>query len=158
MRGNRRPSHAIHMAAVTQIAHKNSDGHACYQRRLAEGKTPSEARRALKRKISNAIYARLQADARARAKGPGGQPGNGTESSAAGSHPARQLFGPATPEPATTLRPPRPSRPRPPARTPARPGTPDQRREEGAERARDPLRRPDRPPAEPEMARYDIRQ
>ena len=157
MRGNRRLNHAVHMAAVTQIAHKHSDGHASCQRKLAEGKTPAEARRALKRKISNAIYARLQADARARAKGPGGQPGNGTESSAAGSHPARQLFGPATPEPATTLRPPRPSRTRPPASTSARPGTPDQRREEGAARARHPRRRPDRLPAEREMARYDIR-
>jgi transposase len=114
MRGNRRLNHAIHMAAVTQIAHKHSDGHAYYQRKLSEGKTPAEARRALKRKISNAIYARLQADARraakTTAKGPGGQPGNGSISSATGSHPARQLFGQATPEPATTLR--RPARTR----------------------------------------------
>ncbi len=94
------------MAAVTQIAHKHSDGHAYYQRKLAEGKTPAQARRALKRKISNAIYARLQADTRTRAAGPGGQPGNDTKSSAAGSHPEHQLFGQATPEPATTLRPP----------------------------------------------------
>jgi transposase len=109
MRGNRRLNHAIHMAAVTQIAHKHSTGHAYYQRKLAEGKTPAEARRALKRKISNAIYARLLADARRAATpartGPGGQPGNDSASSAASSHPARQLFGQATPEPATTLRP-----------------------------------------------------
>ena len=116
MRGNRRLNHVIHMAAVTQIAHKHSDGHAYYQRKLAEGKTPAEARRALKRKISNAIYARLQADARARAAGPGGQPGNDSASSAAGSHPERQLFGQATPRPAATLRPPaRPSRKKSPA-------------------------------------------
>ena len=57
MRGNRRHCHVIHMAAVTQTDCKHSDGHACYQRKLKEGKTPSEARRALKRKISNAIYA-----------------------------------------------------------------------------------------------------
>jgi transposase len=106
MRGNRRLNHVIHMAAVTQTAHKNSDGRAYYQRKLAEGKTPAEARRALKRKISNTIYARLPADARTQAAGPGGQPGNDTESSAAGSHPARQLFGQATPEPADSLRPP----------------------------------------------------
>ena len=108
MRGNRRLNHAIHMAAVTQIAHKHSQGHAYYQRKLAEGKTPAEARRALKRKISNAIYARLQADARhptqTAAKGPGGQPGNGPISSATGSHPEGQLFGSATPGPAPTLR------------------------------------------------------
>jgi transposase len=53
MRGNRRLNHAIHMAAVTQIAHKNSLGRAYYLRKLAKGKTPAEARRALKRKISN---------------------------------------------------------------------------------------------------------
>jgi len=110
MRGNRRLNHAIHMAAVTQIVHKHSTSHAYYQRKLAEGKTPAEARRALKRKISNAIYARLLADARRAAspagKGPGGQPGNDSASSAASSHPERQLFGRATPEPATSLRPP----------------------------------------------------
>jgi transposase len=110
MRGNRRLNHAIHMAAVTQTDCKNSDGRAYYQRKLAEGKTPAEARRALKRKISNTIYARLQADARAPAAGPGGQPGNDPESSAAGSHPARRLFGQATPEPADSLRPPRHAR------------------------------------------------
>jgi len=93
MRGNRRMNHAIHMAAVTQTDCKNSDGRAYYQRKLAEGKTPAEARRALKRKISNTIYARLLADARKQAAGPGGQPGNDSASSAAGSHPARQLFG-----------------------------------------------------------------
>ncbi len=83
MRGNRRLNHAIHMAAVTQIAHKHSEGHAYYQRKLAEGKTPAEARRALKRKISNAIYARLRADAHSAASapqaGPEGQPGNDPE-------------------------------------------------------------------------------
>jgi transposase len=105
MRGNRRLNHAVHMAAVTQIAHKHSTGHAYYQRKLTEGKTPAEARRALKRKISNATCARLVADARARAAGPGGQPGNDTKSSAAGSHPEHQLFGQATPEPSATLRP-----------------------------------------------------
>jgi transposase len=98
------------MAAVTQIAHKHSEGRAYYQRKLAEGKTPAEARRALKRKISNTIYARLLSDARraagAATTGPGGQPGNDSASSAAGSHPARQLFGQATPEPADSLRPP----------------------------------------------------
>ena len=120
MRGNRRLNHAIHMAAVTQIAHKHSQGHAYYQRKLAEGKTPAEARRALKRKISNAIYARLQADARrarAAAAGPGGQPGNGSASSAASSHPDNRLFGQATPGPAASLRPPA----RPGAQTPHTP-------------------------------------
>jgi transposase len=39
-RGNRRLNHAIHMAAVTQISHRHSDGRAYYERKLAEGKTP----------------------------------------------------------------------------------------------------------------------
>jgi transposase len=101
-RGNRRHGHAIHMAAVTQIRHRHSEGRACYDKKLAEGKTPKEALRALKRQISNAIFACLQADARraaARAKGPGGQQGNDSAACAAGSHPRHRLFGQATPGP-----------------------------------------------------------
>jgi transposase len=109
LRGNRRINHAIHMAAITQLRHKHSEGRAYYDKKVAEGKTHKEALRSLKRKISDAIFARLQADARraaaARASGPGGQPGNDPDSSAASSHPERQLFGPATPGPATTIRP-----------------------------------------------------
>ena len=97
LRGNRRASHAIHMAAITQIRNRHSDGRGYYDRKIAEGKTHKEALRSLKRRISNAIYARLRADARqaaaASAKGPGGQPGNDPDSSAAGSHPERRLFG-----------------------------------------------------------------
>jgi len=37
---------------------------------VAEGKTPKEALRALKRQLSDAIFARLQADARRTAPGP----------------------------------------------------------------------------------------
>jgi transposase len=101
-RGNRRLNHAIHMAAVTQVRHRHSDGRAYYDKKLAEGKTRKEALRALKRQISNAIFACLQADARraaGRAKGPGGQPGNDSVTSAAGSHPGHRLFGQATPGP-----------------------------------------------------------
>jgi transposase len=101
-RGNRRLNHAIHMIAVTQIRHRHSPGRAYYDKKLAEGKTGKEALRALKRQISDAVFARLQADARhAAAKSPGGQPGNDSASSAAGSHPEHRLFGQATPGPAT---------------------------------------------------------
>lgn len=110
-RGNRRLNYAIHMAAVTQIAHKNSQGRAYYLRKVAKGKTAAQARRALKRKSSNTIYARLRAEARRLGTtpeaGPGGQSGNDCAFSAAGSHPDNRLFGPATPEPADSLRPPR---------------------------------------------------
>lgn len=109
LRGNRRLNHAIHMAAITQIRHKHSQGRAYYDKKLAEGKTHKEALRALKRRISDAIYAALAADARRAAaacpQGPGGQPGNHSVTRAAGSHPAHRRFGQATPRPATTLRP-----------------------------------------------------
>ena len=107
-RGNRRLNHAIRMVAVAQIRYRHSPGRACYDRKQAEGKTPKEALRSLKRRISDAIFTRLQADARqaaAHAKGPGGQPGNDSVASAAGSHPRHRLFGQATPGPGPTLRP-----------------------------------------------------
>jgi transposase len=107
LRGNRRLNHAIHMAAITQIRHKHSDGRAYYDRKIAAGKTHKEALRCLKRRISDAIYTRLRADARqatACAKDPGGQPGNHSVSRAAGSHPEHRLFGQATPGPEASLR------------------------------------------------------
>ena len=109
-RGNRRLNHAIHMAAITQIRYRHSGGRAYYDRKLAEGKTHKEALRSLKRRISDAIFTRLQADAQRAAaaagtEGPGGQPGNDSVASAAGSHPRHRLFGQATPGPESTLRP-----------------------------------------------------
>ncbi len=88
-KGNRRLNHAIHMAAVTQVSHLHSPGRAYYDRKIAEGKTGKEALRSLKRRISDVIYAALVADAHLRTQaGPGGQTGNVSDSSAAGSHPA----------------------------------------------------------------------
>ncbi len=105
-RGNRRLNHAIHMAAVTQIRYRHTKGRTYYDKKLAEGKPPKEALRALKRQVSDAIFACLQEDARraAAARSPGGQPGNHSPTRAAGSHPDHRLFGQATPGPAT-LRP-----------------------------------------------------
>ena len=62
-RGNRRLNHALHIAAVTQIAH-DTPGRIYFERKLAEGKTRKEALRALKRRISDAVYRQLLADAR----------------------------------------------------------------------------------------------
>ena len=64
LRGNRRINHAIHMAAITQIRHRHSDGRAYYDKKVTEGKTHKEALRSLKRRISDAIFACLLADAR----------------------------------------------------------------------------------------------
>jgi transposase IS116/IS110/IS902 family protein len=61
-RGNRRINHAVHMAAVTQIRYPHSGGRACYDKKLAEGKTPKEALRALKRQVSDAICKHLKTD------------------------------------------------------------------------------------------------
>jgi transposase len=122
-RGNRRMNHAIHMAAVTQIRHRHSEGRAYYDRKRAEGRSGKEAIRVLKRRISDAIYARLRDDALHTTRpvtGPGGHTGNDSVASAAGSHPEHRLFDQATPGPDITLRPaanrarsPRPKAPSP---------------------------------------------
>jgi transposase len=104
--GNRRMNHMIHIAAATQIR-LNTEGRAYYRRKLAAGKTRAEAMRCLKRRISDAIYRQLCADATAALvervnAGPGGQGGASLPSSAAGSNPHtdasdQPLPGPAKP-------------------------------------------------------------
>lgn len=63
-RGNRQLNHALHVAAVVQTS-RDTPGRAYFQRKLAEGKTPKEAYRALKRRISDAVYKQLRNDRRA---------------------------------------------------------------------------------------------
>ncbi len=63
-RGNRRLNHALHCAAITQIRHRHSPGRSYYDRKLAEGKTPREAIRALKRRLSDVVWRHLVADVR----------------------------------------------------------------------------------------------
>ena len=80
------------MALVLAIHFAHSPGRDYYERKRAEGKTGREPIRSLKRRISDLIYAHLVADAKAAGtwrSGPGGQPGNVTESSATGSHPEK---------------------------------------------------------------------
>ncbi len=43
LRGSRRINHAIHMAAITQLRHKHSEGRACYNKKVA-GDLPPVAR------------------------------------------------------------------------------------------------------------------
>jgi hypothetical protein len=64
-RGNRKLNHAMHLIAVTQTAH-DTPGRAYYDRKIAEGKTKKEALRALKRRISDAVWRQLQVDLTAR--------------------------------------------------------------------------------------------
>ena len=67
--GNRKMNHMLHIAAATQ-ARLNTEGRAYYRRKLAEGKTRMEAMRCLKRRISDAVYRQLLADARDAAMAP----------------------------------------------------------------------------------------
>ena len=90
-RGNRQLNHAVHMAAVTQIRNHGTAGRIYYDRKVDAGMGRKAALRALKRKVSDAIYTRMMADAAspgsAEKQDPGGQSGNDSASSAAGSHP-----------------------------------------------------------------------
>ena len=123
--GNRRMNHMIHIAAISQIR-LDTPGRAYYRRTRADGKTKLEALRCLKRRISDALFRQLLADAeRARmgyapelvGTGPGGHCGASQESSAVDLPPHidtsdQPLPGPAKP----TLQPPesarKPSHPR----------------------------------------------
>ena len=62
--GNRQLNRALHLVAVCQIR-TNSPGREFYQRKLGEGKTPAEARRALKRRLCDTIYRHLIGDQQA---------------------------------------------------------------------------------------------
>ncbi|WP_405164489.1 hypothetical protein OG203_05055 [Nocardia sp. NBC_01499] len=65
-----------------------SVGRTYYDRRKAEGKTSMEAMRALKRRLSNVVYARMLDDqSRWEKVSPGGQSGATLDSSATGSTP-----------------------------------------------------------------------
>src|SRR4051812_25212480 len=79
--GNRKVNHMLHIAATSQIR-LDTDGRVYYRRKLAAGKTKMEAMRCLKRRISDAVYRQLVADARASKTGPGGHCGASLTSSA----------------------------------------------------------------------------
>jgi transposase len=88
--------------AIVQLRH-DTDGRAHYRRKIAAGKTSMEAMRCLKRRLSDAVYRQMLADAAAAnaatapvtddpaapslVTGPGGQAGTSTGSSADDSNP-----------------------------------------------------------------------
>src|SRR5450759_3236257 len=112
--GNRRMNHMIHIAAVSQIR-LDTDGRAYYRRKQAAGKTKLEALRCLKRRISDALYRQLLADAEQAQllcaaepvdTGPGGHCGASQESSAVDLPPHIDTSDQPLPGPATqTLQP-----------------------------------------------------
>ena len=59
--GNRRLNAAVHTIAVCQ-ARDPGPGRDYYLRKIAEGKTPAEARRALKRRLTNILYRHILKD------------------------------------------------------------------------------------------------
>jgi hypothetical protein len=87
---------------------RDTEGRRYYRRKLAAGKTPMEAMRALKRRLSDVVYRRMLADAKAIRTGPGGHAGATMQSSAADSIPMvdtseKSLPGPAEDHPRTPL-------------------------------------------------------
>ncbi|MGW3248831.1 IS110 family transposase [Streptomyces sp. NPDC001070] len=61
--GNRALNSVLHTIAVCQIR-DGGRGQDYYLRKISEGKTPSEARRALKRRLSNVVYRIMKRDQR----------------------------------------------------------------------------------------------
>jgi hypothetical protein len=103
--GNRRVNHMIHIAAVTQIR-LDTEGRAYYRRKRTAGKKRMEALRCLKRRISDAIYKQLIADAaRAADADPGGHCGASQESSAVDLPPHIDTSDQPLPGPAATTLP-----------------------------------------------------
>jgi transposase len=65
--GNRQLNTALHLIAVCQIRDPGP-GQTYYRRKLDQAKTPEEARRSLKRHLSNVIYSHLITDRRCRTR------------------------------------------------------------------------------------------
>jgi transposase len=107
--GNRRINRVLHMMAISQLRSPASEGRAYYDRKRAEGKTAMEARRCLKRRLSDIVYRRMLDDLTLTAAprtDPGGHLGATPDSCAADSHPSvgtseQPLPGPATTNPRT---------------------------------------------------------
>jgi hypothetical protein len=108
--GNRRLNHVLYIAGIVQLRHDTA-GRAYYRRKLAAGKTPMEAMRCLRRRLSDAVYRQLAADALVHEEAsPGGHPGASLTSSAAGLSPDTGTSDQPLPGPADlTLPPPRPA-------------------------------------------------
>ncbi len=110
--GNRQINRTLHIMATVQLRNP-TEGRAYYDRRKADGKSSMEAMRCLKRRLSDIVYRTMLNDSVVHAiadgkTGPGGQRGNDSDSSAAGSHPHtgssdKSLPGPAKHDPRTRL-------------------------------------------------------
>ena len=106
--GNRRINRTLHIMAVVQLRNP-TEGRAYFDVKKAAGKTSMEAMRALKRRLSNLVYARMAADQKRRqVADPGGQSGTTLLSSVTDLTPHigssdKPLPGPATTQPKPAL-------------------------------------------------------
>src|SRR5262245_14218887 len=114
------------MAGLVQLRN-DTPGRAYYRRRVAEGKTPMEAMRCLRRRLSDVVYRQLAADAQEQA-GPGGHSGATLLSSAADLPPDIGTSDQPLPGPAPQTLPPPPATTTTPA---ARTGAPPRQRARG---------------------------
>ncbi len=102
--GNRRINRVLHIMAVVQLRNR-TPGRVYFDGKKAAGKTSMEAMRALRRRLSNVVYARMIADQNRReAAGPGGHSGTTLQSSVTDLTPDvgssdKPLPGPATRKP-----------------------------------------------------------
>ena len=111
-KGNRQINRVLHTMARVQLRNP-TEGRAYYERKKADGKAPMEAMRCVKRRLSDIVFQTMLNDAvrttgATTRTGPGGQRGNDSDSSAAGSHPHtgssdKSLPGPARQHPRTPL-------------------------------------------------------
>jgi transposase len=100
--GNRRINRALHIMAVVQLRNA-TEGRAYYDRRKAGGMPSMMAMRALKRRLSNVVYARMLEDQkRGEAADPGGHSGTTLQSSATDQTPDIGSSEKPHPEPADT--------------------------------------------------------
>lgn len=113
--GNRQINRTLHTMAVVQLRNPGP-GRDYYDKRKLDGKSSMEAMRCLKRRLSDIGYRTMLDDSMAAiagaggkpTAGPGGQQGNGSDSSATGSQPHtsssdKSLPGPATTDPRTRV-------------------------------------------------------
>ncbi len=101
--GNRRINRVLHIMAVVQLRN-DTEGRRYYRRKLTAGKTPMEAMRCLKRRLSDQVYRQMVDDAKRPRTGPGGHRGATVQSSAADQIPQANSSEKSLPGPARTQR------------------------------------------------------
>jgi transposase len=99
--GNRRLNHVLHITAICQIRNP-CEGQAYYRRKRAAGKSPMEALRCLKRRLSDVVYRQLLDDLVSLEASPGGHSGAALKSSAVDPIPTANTSDQSLPGPANS--------------------------------------------------------